>query len=93
MNIRNVFKSIIIALSIVEVILVIVMVMTNKEEVKVVTNRPVAVEIVVGKPHGVVDILNEKNILTPIEVLGLVVGPVVNARNCLYCVTPKPGTI
>ena len=67
MNIRNVFKSIIIALSIVEVILVIVMVMTNKEEVKVVTNRPVAVEIVVGKPHGVVDILNEKNILTPIE--------------------------
>ena len=67
MNIRNVFKSIIIALSIVEVILVIVMVMTNKEEVKVVTNRPVAVEIVIEKPHGVADILNNESILTPIE--------------------------
>ena len=66
--IKTIFKSIIIALSIVEVILVIVMVMTNKEEVKVVTNQPVAVEVVIEKPYGVADILNEKNILAPIEV-------------------------
>ena len=64
--IKTIFKSIIIALSIVEVILVIVMVMTNKEEVKVVTNQPQA-EVIIVKPYGVADILNEKSILTPIE--------------------------
>ena len=67
MNIRSIFKMIIIALSIVEVILVIVMVMTNKEEVKVVTNRPVAVEVVIVKPHENVNTLNNESILTPIE--------------------------
>lgn len=64
--IRSIFKSIIIALSVIEAILVTVMFMTNKEEVEVVTNQPVAVEVIEVKPD-VVDTPDEKSILTPIE--------------------------
>lgn len=66
MNIRSIFKSIIIVLSVIEAVLVTVWVMTDTEEVTI-KSQPVMAEVVVVKPYGVADILNEKNILTPIE--------------------------
>jgi hypothetical protein len=62
---KTVFKNIIIALSIIEAVLVIVMVMTNEEKVEVVT-KPVAVEVVTVQPE-VVDIIPIEDVLTPIE--------------------------
>ena len=66
MDIRNVFKVIIIVLSVLETILTTIWVVTGTEEVTI-KSQPVMAEVVVVKPYGVVDILNEKNILTPIE--------------------------
>lgn len=67
MDIRNVFKSIIIVLSIIETILVTIWVMTPDVKEVTVESQPVMAEVVVVKPYGVADILNEKSILTPIE--------------------------
>lgn len=66
MDIRNVFKVIIIVLSVLETILTTIWVVTGTEEVTI-KSQPVMAEVVVVKPYGVADILNEKNILTPIE--------------------------
>lgn len=62
--IRNILKSIIIVLSVIEAVLVTVMIMTNKEE-KVV-DQPVT-EVIEVKPLEVSDALTVDNILTPIE--------------------------
>ena len=62
--IRNIFKSIIIVLSVIEAVLVTVMIMTNKEE-KVV-DQPVT-EVIEVKPLEVSDALTVDSILTPIE--------------------------
>ena len=67
MDIRNVFKSIIIVLSIIETILVTIWIMTPDAKEVTVESQPVMTEVVVVKPYGVADILNEKSILTPIE--------------------------
>ena len=66
MDIRNVFKVIIIVLSVLETILTTIWVVTGTEEVTI-KSQPVMAEVVVVKPYGVADILNEKNILTSIE--------------------------
>lgn len=65
MNIKDVFKTIIIVLSVIEAVLVTIWVMTDTEVT--IESQPVMAEVVVVKPYGVADILNEKNILTPIE--------------------------
>ena len=68
MNIRNVFKTIIIVLSIIETILVTIWVMTpDAKEVTVESQPEVVAEIVVAKPHEVVNTLNNESALTPIE--------------------------
>ena len=75
---KNIFKTIIIVLSIIETILVTVMIMTNKEEVEVVTvDQPVA-EVIEEKPHEVVDTLIIESNLTPIEDCGT------NPRACRW---------
>lgn len=65
MNIKDVFKTIIIVLSVIEAVLVTIWVMTDTEVT--VESQPSQAEVVVVKPYGVADILNEKSILTPIE--------------------------
>lgn len=64
--IKNIFKSIIIVLSVIEAVLVTIWVMTDTE-VTIESQPEVVAEVVIEKPHGVADILNEKSILTPIE--------------------------
>ena len=67
-DIRNVFKVIIIVLSVLETILTTIWVMTDTDSAEIIESQPeVVAEVITVKPHGVVDILNEKNILTPIE--------------------------
>lgn len=65
MNIKDVFKTIIIVLSVIEAVLVTIWVMTDTEVT--IESQPVMAEVVVVKPYGVADILNEENILAPIE--------------------------
>ena len=64
---KDVFKMIIIVLSIIEAILVTIWIMTPDAKEVTVESQPVMTEVVVVKPYGVADILNEKSILTPIE--------------------------
>ena len=67
MNIKNVFKTIIIVLSIIEAVLVTIWIMTDTEEVTIKSNQPQA-EVITVEPHEVMDTTpNEKSILTPIE--------------------------
>lgn len=69
MNIRSIFKSIIIVLSVLEAILVTIWIMTpDIKEVTIESNQSeVVAEVIIVKPHEVVDTPNEKSILTPIE--------------------------
>jgi len=68
MDIRNVFKTIIFALSVLEAILVTVWVMIpNTDSVKVMTDQPSQVEVIEVKPHEVTDTLVIESVLTPIE--------------------------
>ena len=67
MDIKSIFKTIIIVLSIIEAILVTIWIMTPDAKEVTVESQPVMTEVVVVKPYGVADILNEKSILTPIE--------------------------
>lgn len=68
MNIRNVFKSIIVILSVLETILTTIWVMTpNTDSTEpVMTDQPQA-EVISVEPHEVVNTLNNGSILTPIE--------------------------
>lgn len=70
MNIRSIFKMIIIVLSVLEAILVTIWIMTDTKEVTIESNQPSQAEVIIVKPYGVADILNEKNILTPIKECG-----------------------
>ena len=70
MNIRNVFKTIIIVLSIIETILVTIWVMTpdtNIDSIEIIESQPVMAEVVIVKPHEDVNTLNNESALTPIE--------------------------
>ena len=67
MNIRSIFKMIIIVLSVLETILTTIWVVTGTEEVTIKSNQPVAEIVVTAEPHEVTDALNEKSILNPIE--------------------------
>jgi len=67
---KDVFKSIIFVLGVVELILTviyIVMTLNDINEEVITDQQPVMAEVVIEKPHGVADILNEENILAPIE--------------------------
>ena len=68
MNIKSIFKFIAIVLTVVEFVLTIVYTVMTFNEIneEVMTDQPVA-EVVIMKPYGVADILNEENILAPIE--------------------------
>ena len=68
--IKSIFKITAIVLSILEVILTVVytvMTFNDINEEVVTVDQPSQAEIVIEKPHGVADILNEENILAPIE--------------------------
>ena len=67
MDIKNVFKTIIIVLSVIEAVLVTIWVMTDTEEVTIKSQPEVVAEIVVAKPHEVANTLNNESVLTPIE--------------------------
>lgn len=67
MNIKSVFKMIIIVLSVLETILTTIWVMTDTDSAEIIVDQPSQAEIVVAKPHEVTDTLNEKNVLTPVE--------------------------
>lgn len=68
MNIRNVFKSIIVILSVLETILTTIWVMTpNTDSTEpAMTDQPSQVEVIIANPE-VSDTLDEKSILNPIE--------------------------
>ena len=68
MNIKSIFKFIAIVLTVVEFVLTIVYTVMTFNEIneEVMADQPVA-EVVTMKPYGVADILNEENILAPIE--------------------------
>jgi len=68
MDIRNVFKSIIIVLGVVELILTIVYVIMTFNDIneEVITDQPVA-EVIVVKPHEDVNTLNNESVITPID--------------------------
>ena len=68
MNIKSIFKFIAIVLTVVEFVLTIVYTVMTFNEIneEVMADQPVA-EVVIMKPYGVADILNEENILAPIE--------------------------
>ena len=68
--IKSIFKSIIIVLGVVEFVLTImytVMTFNDISEEVMTDQQPMMAEVVIEKPHGVADILNEENILAPIE--------------------------
>jgi len=66
--IKNIFKSIIIVLSVLEVILVTIWIMTDTDSTgSVMTDQPSQVEVISVEPHEVVNTLNNGSILTPIE--------------------------
>ena len=67
MNIKSVFKMIIIVLSVIEAVLVTIWVMTDTDSTEIIVDQPVTAEVVIVKPHEASDVLNEKSILNPIE--------------------------
>ena len=68
MNIKDVFKMIIIVLSIIEAILVTIWIVTDTKEVTIESNQSeVVAEVITVEPHEVVNTLNNGSILTPIE--------------------------
>lgn len=70
MNIKDVFKTIIIVLSVIEAVLVTIWVMTDTEEVTIESQPEVVAEVVTVEPHEVTDTLNNESVLTPIEECG-----------------------
>lgn len=69
MNIKDVFKTTAIVLSIVEVILTVVYVVMTFNDINeevITVDQPVA-EVITVEPHEVTDTLNNESILTPIE--------------------------
>ena len=68
MDIKNVFKTIIFVLSVLETVLVTIWVMTpNTDSTEIIESQPVMAEVVIVKPHENVNTLNNESILTPIE--------------------------
>ena len=68
MDIKNVFKTIIFVLSVLETVLVTIWVMTpNTDSTEIIESQPVMAEVVIVKPHEDVNTLNNESILTPIE--------------------------
>ena len=67
MNIKNVFKTIIFVLSVLETVLVTIWVMTDTDSTEIIVDQPVMAEIVVVKSHEDVNTLNNESVLTPIE--------------------------
>lgn len=65
--IKNIFKSIIIVLSIIETILVTIWVMTPDAKEVTVESQPVMAEVVIVKPHEDVNTLVIESAITPIE--------------------------
>ena len=65
--IKNIFKSIIIVLSIIETILVTIWVMTPDAKEVTVESQPVMAEVVIVKPHEDVNTLVIESVITPIE--------------------------
>lgn len=65
--IKSIFKMIIIVLSVIEAILVTIWVMTPDVKEVTVESQPVMAEVVIEKPHEDVNTLNNKSVLTPIE--------------------------
>jgi len=68
MDIKNVFKVIIIVLGVIELILTIIYIVMTLNDIneEVITDQPVA-EVITVEPHEVVNTLNNESILTPIE--------------------------
>ena len=68
MDIKNVFKTIIFVLSVLETVLVTIWVMIpNTDSTEIIESQPVMAEVVIVKPHENVNTLNNESILTPIE--------------------------
>ncbi len=68
MDIKNVFKVIIIVLSVLETILTTIWVMTDTDSAEIIESQPeVVAEVITVKPHEDVNTLNNGSILTPIE--------------------------
>ena len=67
MDIKNVFKTIIFVLSVLETVLVTIWVMTDTDSTEIIVDQPVMTEIVVVKSHEDVNTLVIESVLTPIE--------------------------
>lgn len=70
MNVKDVFKTIIIVLGVVELVLTImyaVMTFNDINEEVMTVDQPVMAEVVIVKPHEDVNTLNNESALTPIE--------------------------
>ena len=66
MNVKDVFKTIIFVLSVLETVLVTIWITTDTDSTEIIVDQPVA-EVVIAEPHEVTDTHNEKSILIPIE--------------------------